>query len=285
MSSGAITSVASSSAYNNTGIELSSAGALYFVSSSTGTLGRINSPNGSATISAFGPSGTIYSNGASVVNAGDNAYRLNDQIDGENYTYFGTPYASANGSDFCNRTVVTATAYAYTGSIQWETRWACPDANGNPPAWTNVSGGNLSTLNITSASSVGGTFFRAKVSCGGSQTYTNTLVVYGVGCGQAPGSCPWSGGALQAATDENSESSVFAVSVYPNPSAGLFKLDAAQDITSVEVYNTLGALVFKNTTIDAKQTAVDISSQPVGMYFMKVTNASGKVLNKTIAIQ
>jgi hypothetical protein len=183
---------------------------------------------------------------------------------------------------------VTASVVSYTGSVQWQTKWGCPyDNNGNPTNWSDITlnGTNL-TYNITSASGVGGTAFRARISCNGYTTYTNAVVVYGVGCGQTPGACPDSGGgALLAATDEAPVSNAFDVTIYPNPSAGVFKLDAEQAVTSIEVYNTLGETVYKNTTVDAKQTTIDISAQPKGLYFMKVANATGEVINKNITVQ
>ncbi|HET6226994.1 MAG TPA: T9SS type A sorting domain-containing protein [Bacteroidia bacterium] len=289
LSTTAVTVVGSSSSYNNTAIEMgsSSSGALYFVSN-TGTMGRITSPStGTPTISA-GLTGTIYSNGSCTANNNDNSYRLNDQIDGENYNYFTAGFAAVDGTDFCNRTSVTASVVSYTGSVQWQTKWACPyDNNGNPTTWTNITlNGTNPTYNITSASSVGGTAFRALIYCNGYATYTNAVVVYGVGCGQTPGACPSGGGfGLLAATDEAPVSGAFAVTIYPNPSAGVFKLDAEQAVTSIEVYNTLGEVVYKNTNVDAKQTTIDISAQPKGLYFMKVANATGEVINKNITVQ
>jgi hypothetical protein len=283
LSTGVVTTIASSTAYNNTAIELAYNGRLYFVNNS-GALGQIVSPNGAATITAA-PSGAILSNGACGLNANDNAYRLNDQVDGENYNYYGVGYAVADGTDFCGHTTVTASVVAYLGSVQWQQKLACTyDQYGTPTTWADISGATSYSYGITTAYA-SGTALRARIACNGSTTYTNAVVIYGITCGQSPLACYNPMGRTAAETKTTEEPTVFSVNVYPNPSEGIFKLDAEQDVISVEVYNTLGALVFKTAGVDAKQATVDISKQPKGLYFMKIANANGEILNKNIAIQ
>jgi hypothetical protein len=285
LSAGVVTNIASSSAYNNTAIELASNGRLYFVNNS-GALGQIVSPNGAATITA-GPAGAILSNAGCPLNANDNAYRLNDQIDGDNYNYLGVGYVVADGSDFCNRTSVTATVIAYTGTVQWQQVLSCPyDYSGNPTVWADIPGATSYSHTLTSTLSPG-TSLRARISCNGSTTYTNAVSVYGVGCGQSPQACYFPGMKTisQSTVETTKATSAFAVTVYPNPSEGILKLDSEQEFASVEVYNTLGAIVYTISNIAVKQATVDISTQPKGVYFIKIATAGGEIIRKNILIQ
>jgi len=72
------------------------------------------------------------------------------------------------------------------------------------------------------------------------------------------------------------------VSVYPNPSNGKFELKITNyesGIKNIEVYNLLGEKVYSNTSAAHFPLAIDISSQPTGMYFVKVVSGqSYKVL-------
>jgi len=72
-----------------------------------------------------------------------------------------------------------------------------------------------------------------------------------------------------------------AVSIFPNPSNGKFELkitNAESGIKNVEVYNVLGEKVSQYSSLNT-QYYIDISSQPTGMYFVKVTSGqSYKVL-------
>lgn len=63
------------------------------------------------------------------------------------------------------------------------------------------------------------------------------------------------------------------LSVWPNPSSnGLVRLKADQDFSKVEVINQLGSVVYsKAVTTSAGQLELDLSSMPVGVYFVKAS--------------
>lgn len=71
------------------------------------------------------------------------------------------------------------------------------------------------------------------------------------------------------------------VSVYPNPSNGLFKINSTQELNRVEVYNILGRLV-KQVDFTAKEFELDLSSESDGIYMVKFTVSGKDVWNKVI---
>lgn len=76
------------------------------------------------------------------------------------------------------------------------------------------------------------------------------------------------------------------LSVYPNPSTGVFTVSFELFNTTeaeVEIYNNVGALVSKQEVTTATGTlSVDLSAQPNGVYFIKLVTADGVVTKKMI---
>ena len=76
------------------------------------------------------------------------------------------------------------------------------------------------------------------------------------------------------------------VSVFPNPSNGTFAVNANQNIYGVEIYNSLGAIVFTkrfSTTDNSEQ--INLSNQPEGLYLMQIELANGKRVVSKISIR
>lgn len=67
------------------------------------------------------------------------------------------------------------------------------------------------------------------------------------------------------------------ISVYPNPTSGRIKV-AADDVTRIDVYNVNGQLV--RTTF--KESVIDISTLPSGVYMLKVETAQSKYVCRVI---
>ncbi|HLK96717.1 MAG TPA: T9SS type A sorting domain-containing protein, partial [Hymenobacter sp.] len=69
-----------------------------------------------------------------------------------------------------------------------------------------------------------------------------------------------------------------AISVFPNPSSGLFTLDVrganAKNGLQVEVINTLGQRVHAATVRDNAASKLDLSTLATGMYTLKVQNGT-----------
>jgi hypothetical protein len=72
----------------------------------------------------------------------------------------------------------------------------------------------------------------------------------------------------------NEMATAVSFSVSPNPSNGNFVITSAAHDAQIEIYNLPGEKVF-STTLNARQTEIDFSAQPVGIYFLKVISADG----------
>ena len=79
------------------------------------------------------------------------------------------------------------------------------------------------------------------------------------------------------------EKNANAISINPNPSSGIFKL-SLPEVSEVCVYNSLGEQVYKSTN-SVSGVSINISSQPKGIYFVKVTTAEGKSWAEKVIIQ
>jgi hypothetical protein len=86
----------------------------------------------------------------------------------------------------------------------------------------------------------------------------------------------------QEATAIEDVSTNAGVSVYPNPTSGLLEVAWADTKTRIELFTTIGQLVFSTTAFDAKH-AIDISSQPAGIYFLKlISEDSQETITKIV---
>lgn len=69
-----------------------------------------------------------------------------------------------------------------------------------------------------------------------------------------------------------------SVSVYPNPSSGLFVIETSNLLnTYLEVTNVLGSIVY-STEIKADKTTIDLSGAGKGVYFMRAGNVVQKII-------
>ena|SRR3990172_11664508 len=87
-------------------------------------------------------------------------------------------------------------------------------------------------------------------------------------------------GITYAGFSVNELSNSFNISVFPNPSNGIFTLQSAEEITSVEIYNVLGEKVWSGS----EQIEIDLSAQSKGIYFVKVLSTD-KVSTQKIVIE
>lgn len=89
-----------------------------------------------------------------------------------------------------------------------------------------------------------------------------------------PGNC-WNTGVYQEPGSGNT------VSIYPNPSAGIFSLNAPFVINKIEVYDVFGRIVYSEfATAGIKD--VDISEQANGVYFLKCYSQTGETAIKFV---
>ncbi len=76
------------------------------------------------------------------------------------------------------------------------------------------------------------------------------------------------------------------ISIYPSPNNGIFNISISSQINNgnIEVYNSIGALVFKQEIIN-QENSIELSSQANGLYFVKVINenkivGTGKIIKE-----
>lgn len=60
------------------------------------------------------------------------------------------------------------------------------------------------------------------------------------------------------------------LSVYPNPVINQLTIKAAREIQSIKIYNSLGALVYNETGINANTKMINVETLKSGIYFMEV---------------
>ena len=76
------------------------------------------------------------------------------------------------------------------------------------------------------------------------------------------------------------------INISPNPSNGLFTvtLPTNSNKSELEVYNVLGEKVF-HSSLENKVNTIDLNKQTLGIYFYKITNATGVVKEGKICIE
>jgi hypothetical protein len=76
------------------------------------------------------------------------------------------------------------------------------------------------------------------------------------------------------------------VSLYPNPSSGIFTIDLKDQVkgsTVVKVFNMLGAEISQTTYLATKNKVVmDLSKQPKGVYYIQISSADKMTTRKII---
>ncbi len=69
-------------------------------------------------------------------------------------------------------------------------------------------------------------------------------------------------------------------SVYPNPTAGAFTIEAAERINRVEIYNMIGQVIYNNATFSSEKANININNTNKGIHIVKIYFE-----NESIAIQ
>ncbi len=70
------------------------------------------------------------------------------------------------------------------------------------------------------------------------------------------------------------------VSVYPNPSNGMFKLTTVSNATDLTIYNSIGESVYSKTRITAGPHAIDLSTLANGIYTVKAISENNMEVKK-----
>jgi len=74
--------------------------------------------------------------------------------------------------------------------------------------------------------------------------------------------------------------------LYPNPNNGIFTVHTSGlEVSHFEIYNVLGEIVFKSE-IKNSQTEIDLSFQPKGIYFIRIsTETDNNLLTKKLIVR
>lgn len=78
------------------------------------------------------------------------------------------------------------------------------------------------------------------------------------------------------------------ISIYPNPSNGKFQLANKQttlDNLKMTIYNAVGEKIYSTKTGNSQLLTVDISSQPNGVYFLKISSKNNESFTQKLIIQ
>ncbi|WP_300491163.1 T9SS type A sorting domain-containing protein [Flavobacterium sp.] len=68
-----------------------------------------------------------------------------------------------------------------------------------------------------------------------------------------------------------------AITIFPNPTDGVFKIEADVAITEIQIHDQLGRCVLKTAS-----HSVDITAQPNGIYFATIQDSNGAVWKRKI---
>ncbi|MFL5764702.1 MAG: T9SS type A sorting domain-containing protein [Bacteroidia bacterium] len=81
-----------------------------------------------------------------------------------------------------------------------------------------------------------------------------------------------------------SEKNPVSLSVYPNPSNGIFTADLGNTNgkSEIQVYNILGKVIYSKEVSANGKMSIDLSGEANGSYFMNVKNAAGTTTRKII---
>lgn len=86
---------------------------------------------------------------------------------------------------------------------------------------------------------------------------------------------------VTCATGINNYDSQNQISIFPNPSNGLFTIQSSDRISNIEISNLIGEKIYFSQ-INLDKTEIDLSKEPTGIYFIKVNSEKGTVTKKII---
>jgi ankyrin repeat protein len=72
-----------------------------------------------------------------------------------------------------------------------------------------------------------------------------------------------------------------SISIYPNPSAGIFFVKSEIGISGIEIENIIGEKIY-SASVKTKNTTINLSQKPKGIYFIRVNTDKGIATKKLI---
>jgi len=74
------------------------------------------------------------------------------------------------------------------------------------------------------------------------------------------------------------------VLIYPNPSNGMFSIQSTEVISSIVVTHSTGELI-QQTNANSRRTSIDLSNEAKGIYFITLTDRTGRETNQKVILQ
>lgn len=75
-------------------------------------------------------------------------------------------------------------------------------------------------------------------------------------------------------TTESTIETATAMSIFPNPTSGMLNVTSNEEITSIEIFNSVSTTVL-SCNVAGNSSAIDMNNLPNGMYFVRVSTANG----------
>ncbi|MBA3899114.1 MAG: T9SS type A sorting domain-containing protein [Bacteroidetes bacterium] len=72
------------------------------------------------------------------------------------------------------------------------------------------------------------------------------------------------------------------ITSYPNPSSGILKIKSEYFIEKIEIFNSLGQLVFKEQPVEKLEHEINLTHLPTGSYNTRISNSRETINNKLI---
>ena len=86
-------------------------------------------------------------------------------------------------------------------------------------------------------------------------------------------------GTTAVGIEESSNSSKTEVVFFPNPSSGVFSLQSSQTISSIEILNVIGEMIYSEE-INTNKKEIDLSDQSNGIYFIRIQTENEIITRK-----
>jgi hypothetical protein len=70
------------------------------------------------------------------------------------------------------------------------------------------------------------------------------------------------------------------ISIFPNPSNGIFAVDGLTENTDIKILNIFGQII----AVELRDSKIDLSNQPNGIYILNIKNSNGTISNKKMIL-
>ncbi len=72
------------------------------------------------------------------------------------------------------------------------------------------------------------------------------------------------------------------ISIYPNPSTGLFTIESVQSLETVQILDIKGRMIYEATELNESSLEINISNENSGVYYVRISGAFGSITEKVV---